>query len=288
MERRKGRRPTHPHNERPTRATWPGKGSRKHVLRRALKIRSLSTHCPCFTDWEAGQTARLPNRVGIQSPLVHSAFRWELSLLVLSSAFHAVPCISVGESPRREPGRKAGRCGSGAGRRAGQRWGRLPPRTGVRKRSGEGGGGPPPGVPAAPIPGLPAAPMPGCPRRVRVGRPPAPGGREGRGRALLPGCLPGPLRKRSGGWRGRTRRPAGVPQESLALAVAAQGGRGGHGHAAEAERGREAWRGSHPLLPGGSVFPSTFLSQQRVCQTQRTCAEVCILDLLAGASQEVA
>ena len=113
-------------------------------------------------------------------------------------------------SPRQEPGRRAGTCGSGVGRRAGQRWGRLPPRTGVWKRSGEGGGGPPPGVPAAPIPGLPAAPMPGCPRRVRVGCPPAPGGREGRGRPLPPGCLPGPLRKRSGGWRGRTRRPAGV------------------------------------------------------------------------------
>lgn len=104
--------------------------------------------------------------------------------------------------------------------------------------------------------------MPGCPRRVRVGAPTrarGPGGRKG---ASSQPELPAQTSEAERGLEGKDAPPGGVPQESLALAVAAQGG--GGAFPVGVRRGGGArprtWRSSHPLLPGGSVFPSPFTS----------------------------
>lgn len=183
---------------------------------------------------------------------------------VLSSSFHSVPLAFLSARPPPPRHASGSRIEGGAARP-------LPTSPGKQRRRSRGRRpGAATGGPRNPDARLPV-PDPGGPPAGRAR------GREGRGRVLLPGCLPRPLRKRSRGWRGRTRRLAGVPQESSALAGASPGGRGGHGHAGEGrrfrstssparpERGWETWIVSHPLLSWSSVFPSSNLSQQRGC-----------------------
>lgn len=105
----------------------------------------------------------------------------------------------------------------------------------------------------------------------QVERPPArPGaGKEG---ASSPAGLPAQTSPEAGGAGGKDAPPGQGPQESLALAVAAQGGGAVTVTPREEEQAAEAWRSSHPLLPGSSISQSFPFTAAGVCQTQRTWA----------------